>query len=119
VDFIVEHGMYGILLEEGFEAVHPKLNKIIHNLKPMVDTKQRLERTSSRLMSSLNNAVERVLQAYAAKLSSCYSVRSTTYNTTGRSWNHESGIVFETGLVGEDNGNYLQSPDGKYLIQKE
>ena len=112
--------MYGILSEEGFEAVHPKLNKIVHELKPMVDTTQRLERTVSRLMSSLNDSIQRITQEYNLKLASRHSTaRPTTYNTTGRSRNHVSGIIFQTGLVGEDDEECLRSGDGKYLIKTE
>jgi hypothetical protein len=114
------HGMYGILSEEGFEAVHPKFNKIVHNLKPMVDTTQQLERTFSHLMSSSNDAIKRITQEYNAKLASWYSAaRPPTNSMTGRSRNHESRIIFETGLVGEEDEECLLLADGKYLIKRE
>jgi hypothetical protein len=115
--FIVEHGFYGIGSEEGFEAIHPQLNKIIKDLKPMMNTEQRLQTTLDRLMSSMDSRVESITQEFNTQKASMAKNRPTEYKTQGRSRNKESGLIIDTGLQADANDNFLYMPECKGLIK--
>jgi hypothetical protein len=112
IDFIKEHGMYGRISEEGFEAIHPKMNKIHRDLKPMRETKKRLETTSNRLQASLNPDVESFRQEYLNNKQGRYTSRPSKYNITkAKSRNSEShSIEYTTFDVGSDD--CLEVPSG-------
>jgi hypothetical protein len=118
VEFIREYEMYEIISEEGFEAIHPQINKIIKELKPMMNTKQRLQTTNDRLMSSLDSSVESITQEFKTRKASTVKNRPKEYNKQGRSRNAESGCIVYTGLQDDpDDENCLLLPQSKDLIK--
>jgi hypothetical protein len=118
ISFLIEHGFFGIGSEEGFEAIHPQLNKIIRDLKPMMNTDQRLQTTLNRLMSSLDSSIESITQEFNTKKSSMTNNRPKEHKKSGRSRNRESGLIIDTGLeVDTHDANFLFMPECNGLIK--
>ena len=62
--FLLKHEMLGILSEEGFEAVHPQMNKICNALSSMVCTSKRVHKHFHRIMIGLKTEFNKARSAF-------------------------------------------------------
>jgi regulator of replication initiation timing len=110
--------MYRIILEEWLKKAIHDINKIVKELKPMMNTKQQLQTTNNRLMSSLDSSVESMTQEFNARKASTVKNRPKEYNKQGRSCNAEFGCIVYTGLQDDpDDENCLFLLHSKDLIK--
>jgi hypothetical protein len=125
IHFIEEHKMFGILAEQGFEALHKNMNKINKDLKPMVDTNARQQTTFNRIQAGLNPEFDAIKWAYLNRRSERYTNRSKTYKTSRKSRKDDMvaiAITLDELLVDEryfevDNSTHLIKENWKEVYQ--
>jgi hypothetical protein len=106
--------MYGILSEEGFEAIHPLINRLLADLKPIMDAEGRMQTLANRVHKSFNPKIENIKVEFRFKLRGRYHNRPKAYKKAGHSRNQTNGVVESYDLKGIDGGTYfeLENDDG-------
>jgi hypothetical protein len=118
INFIVEHKMFGILAEQGFEALHKNMNKVNKDLKPMVDTNAREQTTFNRIQAGLNPEFDAIKWTYCDRKSERYTDRPKTYKTS-RKTRKDDMVAIAITLDRLVDGRYFEVDNCTHLIKEE